>query len=265
MHIVERGSGTPIVLIHGFGVDHRVLTSLDDVIANAGGWRRLYVDLPGHGRSAGDGVSSTDEVAEAVKAAIQDRLGDAAFAVIGNSFGGMIARRVAHDLRDRILGLATVAGVFIASVDDRTVPERSLVLEDAALVESLGDAGGAFADMAVVHTAENAQAFLRHVQPGLEAADQATMDRIADEYGFAEEPEEESPDPFTAPSLFLMGRQDHVVGYEDAWARQAHYPRATFATLDSAGHNVHLERPEVANVLMLDWLQRMRAEAQRTA
>ncbi|MCL3817942.1 alpha/beta fold hydrolase [Aeromicrobium wangtongii] len=257
MHVVERGAGTPLVLLHGFGADHRLLLPLDGAIERAGQWRRLYVDLPGHGQTPAGGVASTEDVVAAVDAEIARRLGDEPFAILGNSFGAMIARRIAHDRRDQVLGLATVAGVFIAEHDHRTVPERVVLVEDAAVVAGLGDAAEAYAEMAVFQTAENAQAFREHAEPGEAAADHDAMGRIAERYELAEMPEEASPEPFVAPSLFVTARQDQVVGYEDAWARLEHYPRATFSVLDAAGHNVHLDRPPLVGALVTDWLERV--------
>jgi pimeloyl-ACP methyl ester carboxylesterase len=73
MHVVERGSGIPLVLLHGFSVDHRLLLPLDPAIEAAGGWRRLYFDLPGHGLSAMGGAASTEDVVQVVEAEIRDR------------------------------------------------------------------------------------------------------------------------------------------------------------------------------------------------
>jgi hypothetical protein len=84
-------------------------------------------------------------------------------------------------------------------------------------------------------------AFIDYVYPGLGAADEAALQRIASRYALDHEPEDASS-PFTQPSLFITGRQDQVVGYRDAWARIEHYPRSTFAALDAAGHNVHLDQ-----------------------
>lgn len=261
MNGVERGSGTPLVLLHGFGVDHRILLPLDPVIEAAGGWRRIYLDLPGCGGTPIGDVASAEDVVGAVRDEIRRRVGDEPFAVLGNSFGGMLARRLAHDLRDRVLGLATVAGVFVAEHDRRDVPGQTVLVEDPQVVLGLGEAGEAYREVAVIQTADNAQAFLTYVHPGLAASDQAGLDRIAARYAFDSEPEDASPAPFTQPAVFITGRQDQVVGYRDAWARLDHYPRASFAVLDAAGHNVHLDQPAATAALVAEWLRRVRSPA----
>jgi pimeloyl-ACP methyl ester carboxylesterase len=258
---VERGAGTPLLLLHGFGVDHRLLLPLDPTIEAAGGWRRIYLDLPGCGASPIGTVASTEDVAAAVRAEIRARIGEEPFAVLGNSFGGMLARRVAHDLREQVLGLATIAAVFVAAQDHRDVPAQTVLLEDQHLLAGLGEAGEAYREVAVIQTARNARAFLAHAYPGLLAADAAGLDRIAARYAFDAEPEDASPAPFTRPALFITGRQDHVVGYRDALARLDHYPRASVAVLDGAGHNVHLDQPDATATLLGQWLEQVRADA----
>lgn len=259
MHAVERGSGTPLVLVHGFGVDHRILTPLDPALDAAGGWRRVYLDLPGTaGTPVGD-VASTRDMVDAVEDEIARRLGDEPFALLGNSFGGMVARQVAHDLRPRVLGLATLAGVFVAEHQRRDVPPRTVLREDPDAVRAAGDAADDYVEMAVEQHPDGVRAFLGHVLPGLRSVDQDALERIGQRYALAVEPEDASPQPFTAPALFVTGRQDQVVGWADAAARLAHYPRATFTVLDAAGHNAHLDRPSPVVALVVDWLQRVRA------
>ena len=95
--------------------------------------------------------------------------------------------------------------------------------------------------------------------PGLRGADPSVLHRIEAGYGLSAEPEAIHPEPFTAPSLFLFGRQDDVVGFEDGWSFRDHYPRASYVVLDAAGHNAHLERPSLTGALISDWLLRMDA------
>ncbi len=59
----------------------------------------------------------------------------------------------------------------------------------------------------------------------------------------------------------VIGNQDDVVGYEDGLALRAHDPRGSFVVVDGAGHNVHLERPELTGAAVRDWLDRMDGEA----
>ena len=258
MYVVERGEGAPLILLHGFGVDHRLLLALDPVLAAAGEWRRMYFDLPGHGGSPLGGVASAEDLVEAVEAEIEARIGTEPFAIIGNSFGGMIARRIAHHRREQVLGLAVIAPVMVAEHAKRRVPERTVIARDPRALAELGDAAGSYEEMAVVQTRENADAFLAHAHPGLTAADPAALERLARSYALEVEPEIASPAPFAQPALFVTGRQDHVVGYEDAWDRIEHYPRATFAVVDSAGHNLHLDQPGLVAALISEWLSRVR-------
>ncbi len=258
MHAIDLGAGRPLILIHGFGVDHRILVPLDPVLQSAGTWRRIYLDLPGTAGTPIGGAASTSDVVAAVEREIDARIGDEPFAILGNSFGGMIARQVAHDLRPRVLGLATLAGVFVPEQERRTVPPRTVLRTDSEALAIAGAAADDYAEMAVVQSTENARAFLDHVWPGLTSSDPAGLARIAERYALEREPEDVHPDPFMQPSLFITAKQDQVVGYEDAWARNEHYPRATFVALDGAGHNVHLDRPSLTAALITDWLARIR-------
>lgn len=65
------------------------------------------------------------------------------------------------------------------------------------------------------------------------------------------------PEPFPAPALFLLGRQDNVVGYRDAWDVVEHYPRATFAVLDRAGHFLNYNQEALFKALVNEWLDRV--------
>jgi pimeloyl-ACP methyl ester carboxylesterase len=67
--------------------------------------------------------------------------------------------------------------------------------------------------------------------------------------------------PFEKPALILTGRQDSTVGYQDAWEILAHYPRATFAVLDRAGHFLGIaEQSELVSALIFEWLERVELE-----
>jgi pimeloyl-ACP methyl ester carboxylesterase len=246
------------VLLHGFGLDHRSLLPLEPTFERSGQWRRIYLDLPGATGSPADAVAGSQEVADAAVEEVRARLGEEPFAVLGNSFGGMIARYVAHELRSQVLGLATLAGVFVATHEKRTVPPRTVLRHEPHVVPLLGAALAQYREGAVVESTDDARAFLQYILPGLDGADQLALERISQNYSLEREPEDAHPEPFLQPTLHLTGRQDHVVGYHDAWTRIGHYPRASFASLDAAGHNVLLEQRDLCAALIADWLERIR-------
>jgi pimeloyl-ACP methyl ester carboxylesterase len=118
--------------------------------------------------------------------------------------------------------------------------------------------------VSVVQDAASFAAFTEYVLPGLRGSDPAVIDRIAADYTLPAVPELAHPEPFTLPALHVFGRQDDVVGYEDGWRFRDHYPRGTYAVLDLAGHNVHLEQPQITTALIRDWLRRMDTDAAST-
>ncbi len=254
------GEGLPLVVIHGFGVDHRIMLPLEDAIDESG-WQRIYIDLPWAEGNADINATSANGVAQGALDDIHECLGDRPFAVIGNSFGGMIARYVAHERRDQVLGLATFAGVYEPTHKARSLPRRQVVREDPSVLALAGPGRDDYEEMAVVQSEATLKAFTRYALPGLRGANQAILERVAAEYALSVEPEIAHPAPFEAPSLHLFGRQDHVTGFEDGWKLRDHYVRGTYAVLDAAGHNAHLERPDLTAALVKDWLARTSASA----
>lgn len=51
------------------------------------------------------------------------------------------------------------------------------------------------------------------------------------------------------------------MGYLDAWQLLEKYPRATFAVLDMAGHNLQIEQPDIFEALVDNWLDRLEVES----
>ncbi|WP_045731942.1 alpha/beta fold hydrolase [Pseudarthrobacter chlorophenolicus] len=247
------GDGLPLVVIHGFGVDHRIMLPLEDAIGERG-WQRLYIDLPWAAGGSGNNAASAHQISQEVLDDIRGHLGNRHFAVIGNSFGGMLARYVAHELRAQVLGLATLAGVYEPVHAARDLPRRQVVREDPSVLALAGPSRDDFEEMAVVQSMDTLDAFTRYVLPGLRDADQTVLERVRGGYSLPVEPEIAHPAPFEAPSLHLFGRQDHVTGYEDGWKLRDHYVRGTYAVLDAAGHSAHLERPDLTAALLKDWL-----------
>ncbi|WP_298041240.1 alpha/beta hydrolase [uncultured Microbacterium sp.] len=260
MIALTRGEGIPLIAIHGFGVDHRIMLPLEDMVPDAG-WQRVYIDLPWAEGTSDTGARTPRELAHQVMEEVRDLAAGGPFAIIGNSFGAMVARHIAHALPEQSLGLATLAGVFEMDHALRTLPEHEVVVADEAVLQAAGADRDAFTEMAVVQTPATLEAFRRFVVPGAAGADLRVLERLSRTYAEASAPENDATGPFTAPALHIFGRQDQVVGFEDGLAHRAHYLRGTFVVLDGAGHNLHLEHPGAVGALVRDWLSRARADA----
>lgn len=87
-------------------------------------------------------------------------------------------------------------------------------------------------------------------------ADRTFLQKIRQHYRFSFEVNQ-LPQPFAKPTVIFTGRQDASVGYCGAWRILENYPRGTFAVLDRAGHNGHIEQSQLFNALMGEWLDRV--------
>jgi pimeloyl-ACP methyl ester carboxylesterase len=260
VHYVELGptaeaADYTVVLLHGFPPDHRIMTGcFEPVFENRRGWRRLYLDLPGMGRTvAPQSLSSTDDVFAVVQAAVRKLFPDGRYAVCGESYGGYLARGLVAADPELITGLALVCPMVIADHALRDVDEHVVLVRDAFAAAL--PAGTDFDEVAVVQTEETYGRTQREVVVGLEIADPATVQRIRGRFAGAFPMETGTPYP--GPTLIFLGRQDASTGYRDAWQIVDHYPRATFAVLDRAGHNAQIEQPALFTALIHEWLDRI--------
>ncbi len=248
VHYVEHGEGSPVLALHGAGVDHRELMAcLDPVLDALTGYRRIYPDLPGMGRTpAPEAIRSADDVLDVLLEFIDGVVGDQPLLVVGHSAGGYFAQAIAGERSEQVLGLALLCPLLAGSHD---VPEHEVVYR-------LGDIGNAeFRDYFTVQTAETLERYERYVEPSARLADESALARIGERWELTRRSQGEGR--YRRPTLLVAGRQDSTVGYARAWELLEHYPRATFAVLDRAGHALPHEQPELLRALVTEWLGRV--------
>lgn len=119
-----------VVMIHGVLNDHSVWILQSRYLANHG-WNVLAVDLPGHCRSAGEAPSSVEEAAGFV-ASLLDAVGVRRAALVGHSWGSLIALEAAARLQERISHLVLVGTAFPMKVSQALL-DASLKEPEAAL------------------------------------------------------------------------------------------------------------------------------------
>jgi pimeloyl-ACP methyl ester carboxylesterase len=245
---VEQGAGLPVLALHGAGVDHReLMAGLDPALDGLAGYRRLYLDLPGMGRTpAPETITSADDVLEVLLAFVDGVIGDQPLLVAGHSAGGYFARAIASRRPDQVVGVMLVCPL-LAGIHD--VPGQDVVFGP-------GDIGSAdFRDYFTVQTATTLDRYDRYVQPASLLVDESALARIGEHWDLTTRPEDAAP--CRCPTLVVTGRQDSTVGYAGAWDLLEQYPRATFAVLDRAGHALPHEQPELLRALVAEWLARV--------
>jgi pimeloyl-ACP methyl ester carboxylesterase len=99
-----------IVFIHGVVNDHSVWILQTRYLAHHG-FNVLAVDLPGHCRSAGEAPPSVEDAAQFV-AALLDAAEVPKAALVGHSWGSLIALEAASRLKERVTHLVLVGTAF---------------------------------------------------------------------------------------------------------------------------------------------------------
>ncbi len=255
------GEGRPIIMLHGWSGDHHnMVRDMEPLFRERDEWKRIYLDLPGHGSTPGmDWITNQDRMLDVVMAFINKIIPQQRFVVAGVSAGAYVARGVVHRRLESLDGVLLVVPLIVAADAKRTVPPHVTLVEDAEVMSELTPDEAWMREMAVVQSRKVVEA-LRHTAPSDRVpGDSAFQAKIRDkpenyEFSF---PVDALPKPCPAPTLIVAGRQDSSVGYRDAWEILENYPRATFVVLDRSGHLLGVEQADLLRTLASEWLDRV--------
>ena len=254
------GEGYPIVMLHGWTLDHQVmLHAMEPLFEKRSGWKRIYIDLPGMGHSnSHTSIRNSDDMLDSVLRLLDSIIPGKPIIVCGNSYGAYIARGIARLRQDLVRGLLLIAPMTIPELDARILPQQTVLKRDSNLISHLSpEEANEFCSMGVVQGQAEWERFRNEILLPSKQTDNEFINRIRqDGYGFTFD----ISSKLEYPTLIITGRQDHVVGYHDAWQLIEDYPRATFAVLDMAGHNLQIEQTELFNALVHNWLNRLESE-----
>jgi pimeloyl-ACP methyl ester carboxylesterase len=236
------GHGTPVLLMHGIG---GCAASFAQQQGRLDGFTTIAWDAPGYGASVNLTADPSAEAADRYARAAADLLrglGHSRAHVVGVSWGGVIATRMALRHREMMRSLTLVDS---SRGSGRTAEGRAGMLRR---VEELAQVG--------------AESFARSRGPNLLAPDASpavaervvagmARVRLSGYRGAAEmmAATDHSADlgRITVPTLVLVGEHDRVTGVLESKALAEGIPGARFVIVAGGGHAMHQENPSAFN------------------
>ena len=113
----RRGKGTPLVLIHGFPLDHHTWDEIVPALEDS--FDLIMPDLRGFGGSSTVDSFYTMEDFALDLAGLLDNLSIQQAAIAGHSMGGYVALAFARLFPERVRGLALVSSQAVADAEER--------------------------------------------------------------------------------------------------------------------------------------------------
>jgi pyruvate dehydrogenase E2 component (dihydrolipoamide acetyltransferase) len=237
----RKGSGVPLVMIHGFAADSYGWRPLEDALPKD--QALIRIDLPSHGRSPLKRVGGFAELAK-LMVQVFDRVAEGPVHVLGHSLGGGLALALA-DIRPRqVRTLSLIAPAGLGPEIDGAALNG---IARAASVDSLAPWLKRLTARpeGISHDFAKA-AMLARLDPGLREAQQ--------ELGAVLFPDGVQAFDLTAalgriamPTLMIWGRDDHILPWRQALAAPG---EVALHLLRGVGHVPQMEDPATVAALL---------------
>lgn len=257
IHYEVMGEGMPIVMLHGLPADHHHMVSdMEPLFQQRIGWKRFYPDLPGMGKTSGtDWITTQDQMLDVALSFIDKVIPGQRFVVAGTSYGGYLARGIVYRKSPLMNGLLLMVPQIQADYEKATLPSHITLVEDTSIFSGVEpNIAKVIQGFAVVQSKQMLESMMANLFPAAEIADSKFLEKLENQFSFDVDT---LPEPFSAPTLILTGRQDSSCGYYDAWHILENYPRGTFVVLDRAGHGLGIEQENLFRTLASEWLDRV--------
>lgn len=257
LYYEEYGYGTPVICLHGFCVDSNLMKKcLEPIFKKYNNYKRIYLDLIGMGKTPSNrNIKNTDDMLEYVKNFIKEIIGDEKFILFGESYGGYLSLGLIKYLKSQILGEFLICPCIIGNTTHRTLPKKQLIIEEEiCLLDDEKDIYHSFLDIASIVNKNIWHRYKSEVLVGLNQADYHYLEYLQNNgYSLSFEQELFSIS-FNAPVTIMLGKQDNVVGYEDALRLRSNFSKSTFIIINRAGHNLQIESSKLFTASVIDFL-----------
>jgi pimeloyl-ACP methyl ester carboxylesterase len=258
IHYEEFGEGRPLFVLHGWGLDHHHLVwELEPNFVGRKGWRRIYPDLPGFGKTQGmKWIENQDDILDIVLEFIEGLAPGERFTIGGHSYGAYLARGVLVKNGRMVDGVFLNAPPIPWGADKQFVPTQTVVKEDPDFLAALTPDEQDWRNLFVTRSIKVLSDFRNMSSELINGNDPEFVRRLWESDSFSFEPDLTNQ-THDAPTLIITGRQDSWVGYYDAFSLVKNFSRATYVVLDGAGHAVAYEHKLLHRALVSEWLDRV--------
>ncbi len=246
VHYQERGSGQPLVLIHGYGASTYTWKDAFAILSNR--YRVIAVDLKGFGFTGKPDGDYTRRAQGELVVRLLDHLKIEKAILCGNSMGGEVSMNAAARHPERVAALilvdsagVTVPGTGSVSPGYLRTPVLGPLLAAIALTSSAMVRGGlekSFHDPAMI-TDDRIAAYYRPLRTagGQRGAFLARVQA-------GDDPVEPKIPGIQAPTLILWGAEDRLIPLEAGRRLQSMLPHARLVVLEKCGHVPQEEMPQ---------------------
>lgn len=245
-----------VVMIHGVLNDHSAWILQSRYLANHG-WNVLAIDLPGHCRSAGEPPKTVEQAADFI-AALLNAAGVQQAALVGHSWGSLIALEAAARLKQRVSHLVLIGTAYPMKVSPVLLeaserdPERGIAMINVFMRSTLAAPPSALGPGTWVRgantalnrrvLASNSEVNLFHL--GFQACDQYANG-------------EQAIEAITCPVLFLLGKVDLMtppLAAQSLIERARRTGKSVSQVELAVGHHQMLETPDATLFALRDFL-----------
>ena len=230
-----------VVFIHGVLNDHSVWILQSRHFAHHG-WNVLAIDLPGQGRSRGAPPASVEKAADSVLALL-DAVGAPQAALVGHSFGSLIALQAAATAPERVSHLVLCGTAFPMKVSPAlleasvSAPEKAIHMVNVFSHSTLSPPPSALGPGTWLYGASRAL-MRRMLASNRQVNVFYTGFKACDDYAGGEQ----AMATVVCPTLFVVGRHDQMTPPKSARALAKLARDGRIAEVD-AGHALMTEAP----------------------
>lgn len=224
----ERGTGFPVLLIHGAGGD---LGMWSPVLERFDHLRVIALDLPGHGESGGASHDRVEPYADAV-VALADALGLEHFAAVGHSLGGAIVQHLARAVPQRCRAVVVSCSFPTLPAD----PARLRQIQDAWDDYLTFNVPKQVSPLAGKDLIAQAEALVRKRDADVFVGDLKACDAFDSRPWLNQ---------ISIPALIIAAQDDQLTPVAGALAVYEGIPGARLAILGPGGHWLMVEQPDL--------------------